>query len=294
MDAETQSPGAVLQNVPTIEALLRAGLRLLEGHSASPRLDAELLLAHALGATRTALFLRRAEPVGHAAAEAYLAAIGQRRSGRPVAQLTGTREFWSLPLAVTPDVLVPRPETELLVERALARLPARATPRVLDLGTGSGAVALAIASERPDCEVLATDLSAAALEVAGGNAVALGLGRVRFAAGDWYAAAGDAPFDVIVSNPPYLADEELAGADPGLAFEPRIALTSGAEGLDALRTIAAGARAHLRPGGWLLVEHAPAQGEAVRELFRAAGLDAIATLPDLAARPRVTEARRPA
>jgi release factor glutamine methyltransferase len=288
MEAETQSRTA------TVEALLRAGVRLLEGASASPRLDAEVLLAHALGWTRAALFARRDEPLAPADAQRCLDLLAARRAGRPVAQVTGRREFWSLVLEVTPDVLTPRPDTETLVERALARLPEGAPARVLDLGTGSGAVALAIAQERPAAAVTATDASAAALAVAARNAQGLGLGRVALAAGDWLAAVPGARFDVIVSNPPYLADADWAGADPELAFEPRAALAAGVDGLDALRRIVAGAPAHLVPGGWLLLEHGAGQGPAVRALLAAAGFDGVLTSTDLGGNPRVTEGRWPA
>lgn len=283
MHAETQSPPA------TVEALLRAAVRLLADTSRSPRLDAELLLAHALGCGRTRLFTARAEAVDADGAERFRALLAERRAGRPVAQLTGRREFWSLDLVVTPDVLVPRPETELLVERALARISGHRNPRVLDLGTGSGAVALAVATERGDAAVLATDRSAAALAVARANASALGLAQLDFACGDWFAAAGARRFDLIVSNPPYVADDEWSGADRELAFEPRAALAAGPDGLEALRVIVAGAPAHLAPGGWLVVEHGASQGEAVRDLARRAGLTSVATSADAAGLPRVTE-----
>lgn len=293
MYAETQSPGAGPDTGATVEALIRAGVRLLEGRSGSPRLDTEILLAHALGCTRATLFARRTDLVTKSDADGYFAMIRSRQAGQPVAQLTGAREFWSLNLAVTPDVLAPRPETELLVERALAHLPEDAPLHVLDLGTGSGAVALALASERPACEVLATDRSLPALEVARRNAEALGLARVRFAPGDWLAAVGDSRFDVIASNPPYIADAEWSSSDPELAFEPRLALAAGADGLDAIRVIVSGARQRLRPGGWLLLEHGAGQGEAVRGLMAAASFERVATSPDLAGRPRVTEGCRP-
>jgi release factor glutamine methyltransferase len=294
MAAETQSPAGDAGSTtpaPTIEALLRAGVRLLEESSGSPRLDAELLLAHALGCDRAGLFARRSERVAAGADVAFRTSLRERRSGRPVAQLTGTREFWSLALVVTPNVLVPRPETELLVERALARLAGAA--RLLDLGTGSGAVALAIASERPDCDVLATDASAAALEVARGNARRLALARVRFAEGDWYGAVGAAQFDVIVANPPYLSEAEVVAAGAELAFEPRLALTPGQDALAALRVIVTNASEHLASGGWLIVEHGAQQGELVRALMTAAELAGVATSTDLAGLPRVTEGRRP-
>ncbi len=294
MHAETQSPGAGPDAGTTVEALIRAGVRLLEGRSGSPRLDTEILLAHVLAWTRAALFSRRTDAVAPASAGRFLALIRSRQAGQPVAQLTGRREFWTLDLAVTPDVLTPRPETELLVERALAHLSDSAPLRVLDLGTGSGAVALALASERPACEIVATDLSRAALEIARRNATALQLTAVRFAPGDWFAAVGTGQFDVIVTNPPYIADAEWHGTDPELAFEPRIAFEAGADGLDAIRVIVSGAPGRLRPAGWLLVEHGAAQGEAVRRLMATASFERIATSPDLAGHPRVTEGCLPA
>lgn len=287
MRAETQSPPA------SVEALLRAGVRLLATASDSPRLDAELLLAHTLGCGRAQLFTRRAEMLENAMAGRYLELLAARRRRQPVAQLTGRREFWSMDFAVTPEVLVPRPETELLVERALALLPPAGAPCVLDLGTGSGAVAIAIASERPDCTVTATDLSAAALAVAQRNAAALGCANLHFAAGDWFHAVGDGCFDMIVSNPPYIADHEWAACDPELAFEPRAALAGGADGLAQLRSIVAAAPAHLTPGGWLVVEHGAGQAEAVCALFTQAGLRNVTTGSDLAGLPRVSEGRRP-
>jgi release factor glutamine methyltransferase len=277
----------------TVEALLRAAVGLLRDHSESPRLDAEVLLAHAAGRARGWLYAHREETVSAAQATRYRSLVRERQSGRPVAQLTGEKEFWSLPLRVTADVLTPRPDTETLVERALARLPAGEARRVVDLGTGSGAVALALATERPHCAVCAVDLSAAALAVARGNADSLGASGLRFVAGDWWDAVPGEAFDVAVANPPYLAEAELATADPALRFEPRLALTSGADGLDALRAIIAGAPAHLVTPGWLLLEHGPTQGAAVRALLEAAGFTQVCTWQDLAGRPRVTEGRWP-
>jgi release factor glutamine methyltransferase len=221
-----------------------------------------------------------------------LESLARRRiAGEPVAYLTGRREFWSLELEVTPDVLVPRPETELLVERALAAIEDVAEPAVLDLGTGSGAIAIAIATSRPDAGVLATDVSAAALAVARRNAERHGISNLRFLEGDWYAPLARERFDAIVSNPPYVAEDEPALA--ALAHEPRIALVAGRDGLEAIAAICVGAPGRLAPGGRLLIEHAAGQGAAVRGLMRAAGLVRIETCRDLAALERATEGALP-
>jgi release factor glutamine methyltransferase len=208
-----------------------------------------------------------------------------------MAYITGARAFWSLDLGVTPDVLVPRAETELLVELALQRIEAQAQVDIADLGTGSGAIALAIAHERSRAHVLATDASDAALAVARSNATALGLRNVTFAIGDWCAALGTRSFDMIVSNPPYIAhgDAHLARGD--LRFEPRAALASGPDGLDAIRAIARDAAAPLRHGGWLLFEHGFEQGDAVRDILQKSGFVELFTAPDIEGRDRVSGGR---
>ena len=230
-------------------------------------------------------------------ADAFLALARRRREGEPVGYLTGIREFWGLPLAVSPAVLLPRPETETVVEIALARLPSEREVRVLDLGTGSGAIALAIAHERPHAHVLATDTSAEALDVARDNARRLVLTNVEFLPSDWFACVPamwrGAPFDLVASNPPYVAygDPHLAEGD--LRFEPATALTPGGDGLDALRRIVAGAGSHLVAGGTLVVEHGYDQSDAVCALFQAAGFVDIVTARDLAGIPRAVGGRRP-
>jgi len=269
-----------------LDALLRAAAGRIDPT------DARWLLAHAAGRSQTWLFAHARDPAPAGVAERFEALVARRAAGEPVAYLTGVRGFWGFDLAVTPATLIPRPETELLVELALARLPP-GDARVVDLGTGSGAVALAIARERPDASVLATDASVAALGVARANAQALGLARVRFALGDWYAPLAGARFDVIASNPPYIEDADPHLAQGDLRFEPASALSSGVDGLDAIRTLAAGAIVHLAPGGWLLVEHGLAQGAAVRGLFSRAGLVEVATERDLEGRERVTLGRAP-
>ncbi len=264
--------------------------RRLGGASPTAALDSELLVARVLGIGRAAL---AADP-DRALADGEMVALeslAQRRlAGEPVAYLTGRREFWSLELEVTPDVLVPRPETELLVERALAAIAGLANPVVLELGTGSGAVAIAIASERPDAAVTATDLAPAALAVARRNADRHGICNLRFVEGSWLEPLANARFEAIVSNPPYVAAGDPALA--ALASEPRLALVAGESGLEAIACIVAGAAAHLAAGGRVLLEHSATQGAAVRELFRSAGFEDVATRCDLAGQERVTEGTR--
>ena len=269
-----------------IETALARGAHALAGHSDSPRLDAQLLLAAVLGRPRSALMADGARPLQPAQRREFDAFIARRLAGAPVAYMTGRREFWSLELTVTPAVLVPRPETETLVELALARLPTLEQCTVLDLGTGSGAIALAIARERPHAAVTGTDLSPQALAVAGANARALGITNIDWRLGDWFAAVPGRRFDLIVSNPPY-----VAGADPALAAlaaEPALALTPGASGLEAIAAIAAAAADHLRPAGCLAVEHVAGQGVAAAALFGRHGFEGITTHADLAGAPRVT------
>jgi release factor glutamine methyltransferase len=254
--------------------------------SPSADLDAALLLAHVLGCSRTALAAAPERELDEAQAAALLALAARRSEGVPVAYLTGRRGFWTLELEVTPDVLVPRPETELLVETALDELRTVARPAVLDLGTGSGAIALSIASERPDASVTAVDESGAALTVAADNAHRLRIGNVRFLQGSWYEPVYGLRFHAIVANPPYVAE-----GDPSLAalvHEPRAALVAGPQGLDALTSICAGAPAHLFAGGLLAVEHGATQDAAVRAMVIAAGLRGVATRNDLAGLPRAT------
>ena len=256
--------------------------------TASPTgsLDAEILLAHVLGTSRAALAAAPGRTLAPSQAEELEALALRRIGGEPVAYLTGRREFWSLELEVTPAVLVPRPETELAVELALAALARVSCPAVLDLGTGSGAIALAIARERDDAAVTAVDASGAALEVAARNAQRLDIGNVRFLRGSWFEPVGTGRFDAIVSNPPYVAEHDPALA--ALAHEPREALVAGRDGLGAIAEICAGGLSHLVAGGLLLVEHGAAQGAAVRELMSGAGLVEVATHRDLSSRERVT------
>ena len=272
-------------------ALARATARLA-ARSDSARLDAELLLAHVLGLERGRLLARAEQPLGEAPARAFEALIARRAKGEPVAYLIGRREFWTLVLEVDAAVLVPRPETELVVELALARLPA-APARVLDLGTGSGAIGLAIARERPAVRVDLVDASAAALAVAEHNRARLGLGNARTLLGHWYAPVAGERYALIVANPPYLAEADPHLDAPELAFEPRRALVAGRSGLEALEAIAAGALSHLDRAGALILEHGATQGEACRRLMGAAGLDRVETHRDLGSLERATLGVKP-
>jgi release factor glutamine methyltransferase len=273
--------------LPTVDALLARARAL-----GLDRLDARLLVAHVLGRPAAWPLAHGDEPVGTEAAARVEHLVGRRAAGEPLAYLVGARAFHGLVLQVDPRVLVPRPETEGLVDWALECLAARgpgAPARVVDLGTGSGAVALAIRQARPDVPVTAVDTSADALTCARENAARLGL-EVDFVLGSWWSGAGAGPFDLVVSNPPYIAegDPHLAA----LAHEPIRALTSGPQGLDAIAEIVAGAPARLAPGGWLLLEHGHEQAGPVTDLMRAAGLDSITTRDDLAGLARLTGARR--
>ncbi|HET6632924.1 MAG TPA: peptide chain release factor N(5)-glutamine methyltransferase [Rhodanobacteraceae bacterium] len=257
------------------------------------RLDAEVLLAHALERDRSWVFAHVGDALDAAALSRFQLLLQRRAAGEPVAYLTGRRGFWSLQLEVTPATLIPRPETELLVTEALQRLANDRGVGVADLGTGSGAVALAIARERPGARVVATDASSEALAVARRNAARLALYNVEFALGDWCAALGAARFELIVSNPPYIEAEDPHLGRGDLRHEPRDALVSGRDGLDAIRRIIAGAGDHLAADGWLLLEHGWRQGAVVRDLLHSQGYREIRTACDLERRERVSGGRWP-
>ena len=260
-------------------------MRLLTTDSA--QLDAEVLLAYALGQSRSHL---RAWPEKIPPAEqqeSFQRLLQARLRGEPVAYLTGQREFWSLPVAVTPATLIPRPETETLVALALEHIPADSRADIADLGTGSGAIALAIAQERPGCQLLATDASAAAIETAAANAKQLGIQNIEFLRGDWCTPLDGRRLDVIVSNPPYIKDSDPHLQQGDVRFEPRAALAAGPQGMDDLVKIAHCARQHLRTGGWLLMEHGYDQRDAVTQLLASCGFKNITGHQDDAGLDRV-------
>ncbi|MCB1774450.1 MAG: peptide chain release factor N(5)-glutamine methyltransferase [Gammaproteobacteria bacterium] len=270
----------------SVRDLLAEARARLAGTSPEPRLDSEVLLAFALKRERTWLFAHPETGLAEADAARFHALVQQRVRGVPVNYLTGRREFWSLALAVTPDTLIPRPETEQLVEIVLELdLPRNA--RVLDLGTGSGAIALALGQERPDWRLVATDRSAAALAVAAGNAKRLALANIAFASGDWFdALPAGAIFDLVVSNPPYIPDADPHLARGDLRFEPRDALASGEDGLRDLGAIIDRAPEFLRPGGWLWLEHGFDQREAVMAMLAQRGFRDCRHHADAAGNPR--------
>jgi release factor glutamine methyltransferase len=255
------------------------------------RLDAELLLLHVVKKPRSWLFTHADDVPDMDVQTDYARLLDRRANGEPVAYITGHRGFWSLDLEVTPATLIPRPETELLVELALQRLPDDAACSVADLGTGSGAIALAIARERPLAQMVATDASADALAVARRNAQRHTISNVAFVHGDWLAPLAGQQFDLIVSNPPYIeaTDPHLGQGD--LRFEPTGALASGLDGLDDIRRIVRDVPAHLHPGGWLLFEHGWNQGAASRALLHEAGYIEVFTAQDLEQRDRVSGGR---
>lgn len=279
-----------MQQTTVADALILAAGRL-PGEEA--RAEAEILLAHSLGKPRSWLYAHANDPFSEDEVTGFRDLIARRIRGEPVAHILGTQEFWSLPLLVTSDTLIPRPETERLVELALERLASDAPLRVLDLGTGSGAIALAIARERPLASVTAIDRNPRALEVARKNAARIVPGRIRFLAGDWFSSVQGEVFDLIVSNPPYLATGDIHLSQGDLRFEPDLALVAGHDGLDCIRRIVDEVRRFLVPSAWLLMEHGLTQGEQVRALVLDRGLVDARTFTDLEGRDRVTGGRQP-
>lgn len=272
-----------------ISQMLQDAAALLAAVSDTALLDAEVLLAHVLSCSRASLRARSTDHVTVEQAHLFNALVARRLGGEPVAYLVGHREFWSLDLRVNPGTLIPRPDTELLVEMALELFPDTDRHlKVVDLGTGSGAIALALASERKAWEVYAVDNSETALHTAEENAQQLQIKNVSFYLSDWFTALPVHEFDLVVSNPPYLCEKEWPVYAAGLKFEPRTALVAMDNGMQAIREISMTSRKYIRPGGHLLVEHGYAQGLAVRELLMAAGYVDVQTRQDLSGQERVT------
>ncbi len=277
----------------SIEQVARWGRQQLEVQVDNPALESELLLQHCTGLSRSQLRTWPERLLESAQWHCFQELIEQRRQGQPIAYLLGAREFWSLTLKTTPATLIPRPETELLVEQALARIPADARWTIVDLGTGTGAIALALAKERPACRVIAVDQSSAALEIAQENARLNNVTSVEFRQSDWYQNLHTVVADIIVTNPPYVAEDDPYLQQGDLRFEPRSALAAADNGLADLRHIIQQAPTHLAAQGWLLMEHGFQQGQALRELLTQAGFRQVETVKDLQGHERVTLGRRP-
>ena len=276
----------------TVSDALHTATAMLSRCSESPRLDAELLLEHVTGLPRTQFLAYPERQLPPQAGWSFQQLVKRRMQGEPIAYIRGHQEFWSLLFEVSPAVLIPRPETELVVERALERIDASSQSRVLDLGCGSGAIALAIASERPKAHITAVDASGDALGVATRNSARLQAANVRFAQGNWYSALdAEDRFDAIVSNPPYIAADDSELHPLVRRHEPTMALIPGPSGYEALRAIITGAPRHLNPRGWLIVEHGWKQSAYVRELLVRAGFAHVRSHADLAGHERVTEGR---
>ena len=278
--------------MPTIQQVLEAAIPLFPQLD-SARLEAEVLLGHVLRVKRSYLYTWPNGLLTTHQISQFQTLCQRRLQGEPIAYLLGHKEFWSLELQVTPATLIPRPETELLVEQALARLPLQSDAQVVDLGTGSGAIALAIARERPHCRVLATDNAPEALNIAQQNAQRLGLQQVQFRVSDWWQALDQVTAAVVVSNPPYIASTDPHLTQGDVRYEPRHALIAGKDGLAAIRLLIAQSLVQLESKGWLLLEHGYNQATAVQKLLTRHGYQMITTYPDLAGQPRVTVGQKP-
>lgn len=272
---------------PTIGSIIAEAERKLAA-SGSARLDAELLLARLLGANRAHLYAYPERPLPVRAAIRYRRVIDERARGIPLAYLAGSHGFWSFEITVNPNTLIPRPETEHLVETALALIHSHGLRTVADLGTGSGAVALALKREVPALEVFATDISPKALVVARRNVKALGLSGIKLLRGDWCRALPERRFDLIVSNPPYVASDDPRLRTGEIRFEPVIALDGGRDGLEAIRRVIAGAHERLQTGGWLAIEHGAEQRKPIETLFGAHGFGSVECVRDYAGHERIS------
>ncbi len=272
----------------TIQQILTAAGKELCKTSDTPGADAEILLCHALNCDRAYLYTWPEKHPSQNQLQYFDSLLQRRLQGEPVAYLTGQRAFWDFKLAVSPATLIPRPETELLVEQALTHIPENSHYNILDLGTGTGAIALAIAHERPVCQVTAIEHSESARAVAEKNITRFGKGNIQLLAGDWFSAVDQQRFDVIVSNPPYIAEQDPHLQQGDVCHEPRAALSSGLDGLDDIRHIISQACHHLSVNGWLLLEHGYDQAEAVKQLFLNHDFDEISHCCDLSGHPRIS------
>lgn len=276
-----------------IRNLLNQASQQLSPHADSARLDAEVLLCHVLDKNRAYLLTWPELELSTGQLKQFEQLLKARRSGQPIAYLTGKREFWSLPLKVTRDTLIPRPDTELLIEQILANYPKDNELNVVDLGTGSGAIAIALASERPNWNIIATDFSEQALNVAQQNADTLKLKNIEFRQGNWFEPLTGLSFDIIVSNPPYIPSNDPHLNQGDVRFEPLSALASGIEGLDDIEIICRQAAAHLKPGGLLMIEHGYDQAEKILHIFNKYGYSCISQHQDIANTPRITSGNKP-
>ncbi|OAI12053.1 protein-(glutamine-N5) methyltransferase, release factor-specific [Methylomonas lenta] len=281
-------PNSQTHSGESIQTLVKNSVMRLAHASDTPHLDAEVLLCHCLSKNRSYL---RAWPEHHPSAAQSLqfwALIEQRCLGEPIAYLTGQREFWSRAFMVSPDVLIPRPDTELLIELSLQHLPSNQAGKIIDMGTGSGILAITLAAERPLADVIATDISSAALNIAKKNAQQLAVGNIRFLISDWFDAVTESNFDLVISNPPYIAADDPHLQQGDVRFEPESALISGEEGLKDIRLLSEQARNHLKPNGLLLIEHGYNQQTQAQAILQTLNYRQIQTHPDLSGNPRVT------
>jgi release factor glutamine methyltransferase len=274
-----------------IESALKEATAMLQRLSDSPRLEAEILLAQAMNNTRSHLRAWPERQLSDEHATIFQVLVQNRQQGTPIAYLTGQREFWSRDFHVSPDVLIPRPETELLIELSLQRIPTDRRVRIIDLGTGSGIIAITLAAERPLADVVAVDCSLPALRIAQLNAEKHGVRNVRFCHSNWFASVPENQFHLIVSNPPYIAEDDGHLTQGDLRFEPKSSLCAPEQGLADIRHIADTARTRLHQGGHLLIEHGYNQKQAVQSIFTQLGYDKVWTYNDLAGQPRATYGR---